>query len=209
VKIQDPYEIEKRSMEIITKEIGDLNCRPEEGAVIKRIIHTTADFDFAQLVVISPDVVESAVSSLKRGVGVVTDVSMVKAGINKRVLTQLGGKVRTYIGDKDVALKAKKEGVTRSVLAMRKAVQDKKNRIFLIGNAPTALFELIRLVRDGLAEPDLIIGTPVGFVGAAEAKEELMKTEIPYITVRGRKGGSPVAAAAFNAILYQIRELIL
>lgn len=202
--MQDPHEIEKRSMEIITEEIGALNCRPGEEAVIKRIIHTTADFEFAQLVLISPDAVASAVSSLKRGVGVVTDVSMVKAGVNKRVLTQLGGEVKTYIGDRDVALTARKEGVTRSVIAVRKAVQDKENRIFLIGNAPTALFELIRLVKDGLVEPDLVIGTPVGFVGAEEAKEELTKTDIPYITVRGRKGGSPVAAAALNAILYQI-----
>jgi precorrin-8X/cobalt-precorrin-8 methylmutase len=129
---------------------------------------------------------------------------MVKAGVNKRIISRLGGEVNTFIGDKDVAEMAKEEGITRSMMAMRKAVKDKKNRIFLIGNAPTALFELIRLIREEQAGVDLIIGTPVGFVGAKEAKDELMKTDLPYITVKGRKGGSPIAAAALNAILYMI-----
>ncbi|MFW6022821.1 MAG: precorrin-8X methylmutase [Halanaerobiaceae bacterium] len=206
MEIKDPRGIEKRSMEIISKEIGEMDCLFEEEAVIKRIIHSTADLDFAQLVTISPDAVKRGISSLKGGASVVTDVSMVKAGVNKRVISKLGGRVITFIADRDIAELAKKEGVTRSIIAMRKAVKDKKNRIFLIGNAPTALFELIRLVKEGLADIDLIIGTPVGFVGASESKEELIKTDIPYITVRGRKGGSPVAAAALNAILYQISD---
>ncbi|MTI61603.1 MAG: precorrin-8X methylmutase [Firmicutes bacterium] len=192
-------------MAIIKEELGELICPPEEEAVIKRVVHATADFEFARLITIAPGAVKKAVSSLKKGSNVVTDVSMVKAGVNKRILSALGAEVKTYIGDQDVALAAKEKGITRSMMAIRKAVRDKDNRIFLIGNAPTALFELINLLRSGQAELDLIIGTPVGFVGAREAKEELAKSKFPYITVKGRKGGSPVAAAAFNAILYLIQ----
>lgn len=205
MKIKNPQVIEERSMEIISQEIGKLDCLPEEEAVIKRIIHATADFEFARLIKIASGAIEKANKSLQNGSKVVTDVLMVKAGINKKILSHLGSEVRSYIGDEDVALRAKKEGITRAMLAMRKAVKDKENRIFLIGNAPTALFELISLIRAGQAEVDLIIGTPVGFVGAEESKEELIKSNLPYITVRGRKGGSPVAAAALNAILYMIR----
>jgi len=204
--LKSPRAIEERSMEIIKEAIGELDCLPEEETIIKRIIHATADFEFARLIRIAPGVIKEARKSLQNGSKVVTDVSMVKAGVNKRIISSLGGEVRTYIGDKDVAIMAKKEGITRAMMAMRKAVKDKDNRIFLIGNAPSALLELISLIREGQAEVDLIIGTPVGFVGAEESKEELLKTNLPYITVRGRKGGSPVAAAALNAILYMIRD---
>lgn len=204
--IQNPLEIEKRSMEIIREEIGSLNLLYEEETVIKRIIHATADLEFAQLTRISPGVLKIANDALKSGSQVVTDVAMVKAGVNKRILQTLGCEVKTYIADQDVHSEAKKAGITRSMAAMRKAIKDQKNRIFLIGNAPTALFELIRLVREERVRVDLIIGTPVGFVGAKESKAELMKTDIPYITVQGRKGGSPVTAAAFNALLYMIAK---
>lgn len=206
IEIKNPQAIEEKSMTIIKEELGELLCPPEEEAIIKRVVHATADLEFARLITIAPGAVRKAVESLKNGSNVVTDVSMVKAGVNKRILSSLGAEVKTYIGDQDVALAAKEKGITRSMMAMRKAVRDKDNRIFLIGNAPTALFELINLLRAGQAELDLIIGTPVGFVGAREAKEELVKTNFPYITVKGRKGGSPVAAAALNAILYLIRE---
>lgn len=204
--IQNPVEIEKKSMEIIREEIGSLNLLYEEETVIKRIIHATADLEFAQLTRISPGVLKIANDSLTSGSQVVTDVAMVKAGVNKRILETLGCEVKTYIADQDVYSEAKKTGITRSMAAMRKAIKDQKNRIFLIGNAPTALFELIRLVREERVRVDLIIGTPVGFVGAKESKAELIKTDIPYITVQGRKGGSPVAAAAFNALLYMIAK---
>lgn len=204
--IQNPVEIEKKSMEIIREEIGSLNLLYEEETVIKRIIHATADLEFAQLTRISPGVLKIANDSLKSGSQVVTDVAMVKSGVNKRILETLGCEVKTYIADQDVYSEAKKTGITRSMAAMRKAIKDQKNRIFLIGNAPTALFELIRLVQEERVRVDLIIGTPVGFVGAKESKAELMKTDIPYITVQGRKGGSPVAAAAFNALLYMIAK---
>lgn len=204
--INNPQEIERRSMQIITEEIGSLNRPLEEEAVIKRIIHATADLEYAQLTVISPGAVEAAINSLRDGAHVVSDVSMVKAGVNKRILKKLGREIRTYIADDDVLALAESEGITRSTAAIRKAVKDPLNRIFLLGNAPTALFELIRLIKEERVFVDLIIGTPVGFVGAKESKDLLIETDISYITVSGRKGGSPVAAAAFNAILYLMEK---
>jgi len=132
----------------------------------------------------------------------VTDVNMLKSGITKGKSRELNIKVDCFISNQEIATEAKKLGITRSMMSMRRAAQDKDNKVFAIGNAPTALFELIKLVKEGKAEPELIIGTPVGFVGAKESKEELEKLDIPYITVRGRKGGSPVAASIVNALLY-------
>src|SRR6056297_2037916 len=192
INIVDPEKIEEKSMEIIEKEIGKLNCSEEEKKVIKRVVHATADPDFVNLIQISHSALKSGLEALKKGVNIVTDVSMLKAGINKRKLASLGGKVNCYISDKDVAEKAKELGITRSMVSMRKAVEDKKNRILAIGNAPTALFEIIDLIKEGKVDFDLIVGTPVGFVGASESKEELAKLDIPHITVKGRKGGSPV-----------------
>jgi len=206
INIVDPEKIEEKSMEIIEKEIGKLNCSEEEKKVIKRVVHATADPDFVNLIQISHSALKSGLEALKKGVNIVTDVSMLKAGINKRKLASLGGKVNCYISDKDVAEKAKELGITRSMVSMRKAVEDKKNRILAIGNAPTALFEIIDLIKEGKVDFDLIVGTPVGFVGASESKEELAKLDIPHITVKGRKGGSPVAASIINALLYMIKD---
>jgi len=206
INIVDPEKIEEKSMEIIEKEIGKLNCSEEEKKVIKRVVHATADPDFVNLIQISHSALKSGLEALKKGVNIVTDVSMLKAGINKRKLASLGGKVNCYISDKDVAEKAKELGITRSMVSMRKAVEDKKNRILAIGNAPTALFEIIDLIKEGKVDFDLIVGTPVGFVGASESKEELAKLDIPHITVKGRKGGSPVAASIINALLYMIED---
>jgi len=206
INIVDPEKIEEKSMEIIEKEIGKLNCSEEEKKVIKRVVHATADPDFVNLIQISHSALKSGLEALKKGVNIVTDVSMLKAGINKRKLASLRGKVNCYISDKDVAEKAKELGITRSMVSMRKAVEDKKNRILAIGNAPTALFEIIDLIKEGKVDFDLIVGTPVGFVGASESKEELAKLDIPHITVKGRKGGSPVAASIINALLYMIED---
>jgi len=206
INIVDPEKIEEKSMEIIEKEIGKLDCSEEEKKVIKRVVHATADPDFVNLIQISHSALKSGLEALKKGVNIVTDVSMLKAGINKRKLASLGGKVNCYISDKDVAEKAKELGITRSMVSMRKAVEDKKNRILAIGNAPTALFEIIDLIKEGKVDFDLIVGTPVGFVGASESKEELAKLDIPHITVKGRKGGSPVAASIINALLYMIED---
>ncbi|GAB6100470.1 precorrin-8X methylmutase [Halanaerocella petrolearia] len=200
--LQDPKEIERRSMEIIKEEIGELDCSAKEEKVVKRVVHATADPEFTELVIISDEAIESGLQALESGANIVTDVNMLRAGINKRKVSALGGQVNCFISDKKVAKKAKEAGITRSMMCMRQAIKNKDNQVFVIGNAPTALFELIKLVKVDKANPALIIGTPVGFVGAKESKLELEKLDIPYITVRGRKGGSAVAASIMNALLY-------
>ncbi|MCK8825530.1 precorrin-8X methylmutase [Fuchsiella alkaliacetigena] len=200
--IKKPQDIENKSMKIIKAEVGDFDCSSEEEKIIKRVIHATADFDFKDLVIIADDAVEAGLKALRSGANIVTDVNMLRAGINERKLGALGGEIECFISDDQVAKDAKEEGITRSMMAMRKAVQNPQNKIFAIGNAPTALFELMELMEAGKAEPELIIGTPVGFVGAKESKAELEKMDIPFITVRGRKGGSSVAASITNALLY-------
>ncbi|SKC75687.1 precorrin-8X methylmutase [Maledivibacter halophilus] len=202
--IKNPYAIEEKSFEIITKELGDRTFPQDIGKVVKRIIHTTADFSFADITIISKGAIQQAKEGIKSGKNIYTDTKMAMSGINKKRLSEFGGKVLNFVSDQDIALKAKEEGVTRSIIAMRKAVEENPNGIFVIGNAPTALFELINQIRGGNVNPSLIVGVPVGFVGAAESKEELLKLDVPYILTRGRKGGSNVAAAIINAILYMI-----
>lgn len=202
--IKNPYAIEEKSFEIITKELGDKTFPKDIGKVVKRIIHTTADFSFADITIIKGNAIQKGKEGIKSGKNIYTDTKMAMSGINKRRLAEFGGEVLNFVSDEDVALKAKEEGVTRSIIAMRKAVKENPNGIFVIGNAPTALFELMNQIRMGNAKPSLIVGVPVGFVGAAESKEELLKLDVPYILTRGRKGGSNVAAAIINAILYMI-----
>ena len=203
MNIIDPEAIERESMKIISKIIGSLDCSLEEEKIIKRVIHATAAPEFTELVVISHDAVEKALNLFKQEVGLVTDVNMLKAGISKKKLEELNLTVDCLIARDDIIQKAKKRGITRSMMSMREAVKDENNKIFIIGNAPTALFELINLLEEGKAEHvELIIGTPVGFVGASESKEELKKIDLPFITVTGRRGGSPVAASIINALLY-------
>ncbi|MBM7557127.1 precorrin-8X methylmutase [Halanaerobacter jeridensis] len=200
--IQDPQEIERKSMAIIADELGELDCSPAEEKVIKRVVHATADPEIAESVIVSETAIESGLKSLEQGSNIITDVNMLKAGINSRKVNELGGAINCFISDEQIAEEAKEAGITRSMMCMRKAVQEQENKIFVIGNAPTALFELIKLVNAGQANPGLIIGTPVGFVGAKESKLELEKVDVPYITLRGRKGGSAVAASIMNALLY-------
>lgn len=202
--IKVPHLIEEKSFEIITEELGDKTFPEEIGKIVKRIIHTTADFQYADITVISSGAIESAKEALRRGVNIVTDTQMAKAGINKTKLGELGGEVHCYIGDADVAKKAKEKGITRAMVSMEKAIEDKKNEIFVIGNAPTALFELKRYIEEGRICPALVVGVPVGFVGAAESKEEFESMNVPYIITRGRKGGSTVGAAIINALLYML-----
>ena len=203
--LTDPRAIERKSMKIINEEIDQLSCTAKEEKIVKRVVHATAEVELAHSVIIADKAVESGLEALKNGKNIVTDVNMLRAGINKRKAAAMGSEINCFISDEKIAQKAKKEGITRSMMCMREAVQDPDNQIFVIGNAPTALFELIRLVRDGAADPSLIIGTPVGFVGAAESKLELEKLEIPFITLRGRRGGSAVAASIVNALLYMER----
>lgn len=197
-----PEEIETESFRIIDAEAGDHGWPREEWQVVRRAIHTSADFEYAQSMVLSDDVIEKAVEALRRGAGIVTDTNMALSGISKPRLTPLGCKVSCHVADPDVVKQAKAEGITRSIAAMRKAVANQDNRIFVIGNAPTALFELLRLIETGAASPALIIGLPVGFVGAEESKNALASGthDIPFITNIGRKGGSNVAAAVVNAL---------
>ncbi|MEF8798232.1 MAG: precorrin-8X methylmutase [Candidatus Bipolaricaulota bacterium] len=205
MNLNNPEAIEAKSFEIIEEELGSLDRKPEEARVIKRVVHATADSEFADLIEISPEAIASGKQGLEAGSNVVTDVNMLKSGINERILAELGGVLNCYISDKEVAARAEKLGITRSRVAMRIAVGLENNRVFAIGNAPTALNELIDLVEKGEMDPDLVVGTPVGFVGASEAKESLSDLDVPYITVHGRKGGSAVAASIVNSILYMFK----
>lgn len=200
-----PEEIEKRSFEIITEELGEKVLNPEEERIIKRVIHTTADFEYADNLVFSKGAVEKALNALKEGVPIVTDTNMGKAGINKRALKQAGGEVFCFMADEDVAKAAKENGTTRAAASMEKAARMEKDCIFAVGNAPTALIKLYELIKDGIISPRLVIGAPVGFVNVEQSKELILTLEeTPYIIARGRKGGSNVAAAICNALLYQI-----
>ena len=202
-----PMEIEARSFEIITQILGDRVLDPENELVIKRAIHTTADFDYADNLVFSEHAVKTGIEALRAGCDIVTDTQMAKAGINKTILASLGGEVHCFMSDADVAAEAKTRGVTRAFISMEKAARLQKPCIFAIGNAPTALAALEVLMEADALHPALIIGVPVGFVNVVESKELILaQHRAPYIIARGRKGGSNVAAAICNALLYQIRR---
>ena len=203
-EIVKPMDIEKRSFEIITELLGDRKLEPENELVIKRVIHTTADFDYADNLDFSPGAVAKGIEAMKNGCHIVTDTTMALSGINKTILGKLGGQVHCYIADPDVAEEAKARGITRSTVSMEKAAKLDKPCIFAIGNAPTALIALHDLMEAGKLNPALIIGVPVGFVNVVESKELIMSDNVPYIVGKGRKGGSNVAAAICNAMLYQI-----
>ena len=191
-----PMDIEKRSFAIITELLGDRRLDPENELVIKRVIHTTADFDYVDNLAFSGHAVQKAIAALRAGCDIVTDTQMVKAGINKTILASLGGEVHCFMS-----------GVTRAFVSMERAAALPKPCIFAIGNAPTALFSLEELMEAGKLRPALIIGVPVGFVNVVESKERIIEAAAaPYIVSRGSKGGSNVAAAICNAMLYQIRR---
>ena len=173
---------------------------------MKRCIHTSADFDYADNLAFSEDVVEKAMQAIKEGACIVTDTQMAKSGINKRALARYGGEVYCFMSDADVAEIAKKNGTTRATASMDKAAAMDKKLIFAIGNAPTALVRLYELIEDGKLDPALIIGVPVGFVNVVQSKELIMEADVPYIVARGRKGGSNIAACIVNALLYMIDD---
>lgn len=203
--ITEPMEIEKRSLEIIGEELT-VEIVPENEAVVKRVIHCTADFDYAENLCFSEGAVKTALEALRNGCDIVTDTQMAKSGINKKILGELGGTVHCFMSDEDVAQEAKERGTTRAQISMEKAAELEKPCIFAIGNAPTALLTLYDLIQEKKISPALIIGVPVGFVNIIESKEQIMTADVPYIVARGRKGGSNVAAAIVNAILYQIKR---
>lgn len=198
-----PREIEARSFEIITQELGDCPLVPGTEPIVKRCIHTSADFDYARNLCFSENVVEKALEAIRKGADIVTDTQMAKAGINKKILGTYGGQVYCFISDEDVAQTAKEKGCTRAAASMEKAASLGKDLIFAIGNAPTALVRLYELIQEGKLSPSLIIGVPVGFVNVVASKELIMElTQVPYIIARGRKGGSNIAACICNAFLY-------
>ena len=200
-----PSEIEKRSFEIIESELPreiDAEIKP----IVKRVIHTTADFDYVENLCFSDGVVQILKDAIKNGADIVTDTQMAKSGINKKRLASFGGEVHCFMADEDVAAAAKENGTTRAAASMEKAAGLGKDVIFAIGNAPTALVKLYELIRDKKINPIAIIGVPVGFVNVAVAKELIMTAGVPYIVARGRKGGSGVAAAICNAVIYEIKN---
>lgn len=199
-----PAEIEKRSFAIITTELGGRTFAPGVSEVVKRVIHTTADFDYADNLCFSENTVERAKAALEAGVTIVTDTNMALAGISKGTLEKLGGRAVCLMADADVAREAKARGVTRATVSMEHAAKLTGPLIFAIGNAPTALIRLHELIEEGAVQPALVIGVPVGFVNVVEAKELFIGGDTPYIIARGRKGGSNVAAAIVNALLYQL-----
>ncbi|WP_302948386.1 precorrin-8X methylmutase [uncultured Selenomonas sp.] len=203
--IKEPMTIENRSMELIAPHLAELHLDERETKLYSRLIHASGDVGYAPITRVHPQAIDAAIAALKRGVDIYTDVEMVRTGINKKKLASFGGTVHCLVADPDVATRAKAEGITRSMVAMRTFGKDMDGSIVAIGNAPTALFEVLRLVREEGIRPACIVGIPVGFVGAAESKAELAANDIvPYITVEGSKGGSPIAAAAVNALMYMI-----
>ena len=199
-----PSEIERASMNIIASEMRPWLGAPEELPVVKRVIHTTADFDFADNMRFSPDAVRLAREALKHGAPVVTDTNMAAAGINRAACARFGVEVVCRMADPAVREAAEARGTTRAVVSMEEAARATPNAVFAIGNAPTALIRLCELIDAGQCAPALVIGVPVGFVNVVESKERLLATKVPYIAAAGRKGGSPVASTIVNALLYGI-----
>ncbi|SHE99897.1 precorrin-8X methylmutase [Clostridium fallax] len=200
---KNPMGIEKRSFEIIGEEMGPHNFSERELQIVKRTIHTTADFQYKDLITISPKAIDEALELLKNGCKIYTDTQMIKAGINKKALEKLGCEIVNYVSTEKAYEIAKEKGITRSMAAIEMAI-DEGIEFFVFGNAPTALYRLLELYDKGAIKPKFVIGAPVGFVGASESKEELLKYDIENITIRGRKGGSTVAASIVNALLYMV-----
>ncbi|MBP2662318.1 MAG: cbiC [Firmicutes bacterium] len=203
--IKDPMAIETRSMEIIAPYLAEFHLDEQTIKVYSRIIHAAGDPDYATIIKVHPEAIAAGIAALKAGCNIFCDVEMVRTGINKRRLAQFGGQAFCLVADETVAQEAKAAGITRSMAAMRKFGTQLNGAIVAIGNAPTALFEVLKMIKEENIKPALIIGVPVGFVGAAESKELLHTTApVPYITVLGNKGGSPIAAASVNAVMYML-----
>ncbi len=199
-----PMDIERRSFELISEEAAGRIPEDERAMIIKRVIHTSADFDYIDNLCFSERAVSRAQEALRGGAWIVTDTTMALSGINKRSLALTGAEARCFIGDEDVAQEAKRLGVTRASVCVDKAARLGRPLIYAVGNAPTALIRLYELIQAGSFRPELVIGVPVGFVNVVQSKELIMQTDVPYIVARGRKGGSNVAAAICNALLYQL-----
>ena len=203
--IKDPSEIETRSMALIAPYLQGLNLDERHTKVFSRVIHAAGDPDYANHIRIHPEAIDAAIAAICKGADVFCDVEMVRTGISKKTLAQYGGQVQCLIADPTVATLAKEQGITRSMAAFRTFGHQLDGAVVAVGNAPTALFELFRLMEEENVRPAVVIGVPVGFVGAAESKDLLQeKSNAPYITVLGNKGGSPIAASILNALLYMM-----
>ncbi|MCC8163693.1 MAG: precorrin-8X methylmutase [Lachnospiraceae bacterium] len=202
IEIVKPMEIEKRSMEIITSELGGRSWPEPEFSIVKRCIHTSADFDYADNLCFSKNAAMLGVEALRRGACIVTDTKMAWSGINKKILADYGGEAFCFMSDEDVAREAKERECTRAAICMERGAALGREVIFAVGNAPTALIRLYELIQEQKVSPALIIGAPVGFVNVVEAKELIMTAGVPYIVPKGRKGGSNIAATICNAMLY-------
>lgn len=204
LELVPPREIENRSFEIIGEELQQrgITIPAEQESVTKRVIHTSADFEYAQTMCYSENAIAIARNLIRQGADIVTDTNMAMSGINKKMLAKFGGEVHCFMADEDVAAEAKARQVTRASVCMEKASKINKPVIFAIGNAPTALVSLYEMIQAGTYRPAFVIGVPVGFVNVEAAKELIMETDVHYIVNRGRKGGSNVAAAICNALIY-------
>lgn len=209
ISVVKPEDIEKRSMEIITSELNGRTWPEPQFSIVKRCIHTSADFDYADNLRFSKDAENIGVNALRNGAHIVTDTKMAAAGINKNKLKEYGGEVHCFISDPDVAAEAKERGETRATVCMERGAElaKKKPVIFAIGNAPTALIRICELIDSGELKPAFVIGAPVGFVNVVDSKEMIMERDVPYIVPKGRKGGSNIAATICNACLYYTGEL--
>ena len=194
--------IEDASMQVIENEIGSHNYNEKEWLIVRRVIHSTADFDFARnnSIIFHNDAIENGLNALKTGRSIVVDVNGVVGLINKQRVKEFGNNIICKISDSEIVLQAQKENKTKSQMSMRMASSDIDGGIVVVGNAPTALLEVIQMIKEKAVKPALVIGMPVGFISAAESKEELAKMDVPFITNKGRKGGSPSAAAIVNAL---------
>ncbi len=196
-----PQEIENLSFKIIEAEAGDHEFDDKQWPIVRRMIHTSADFEYIKTIRFNKDAIEKGIAAIQSGCKIFTDTNMARVGIRTKEITQFGGEVNCIIAEENVAKKAKNDGTTRALAAVDMACEDVGGGIYVVGNAPTALLRLIELIKEKKADPALVIGFPVGFVNAAESKEELMKLDFPYITNVGRKGGSNIAASIVNALI--------
>ncbi len=203
--IKNPHKIEERSFEIIGSELG-MDVPEEIKPTLFRIVHTTADFEYAALTAFHNDPIKKGKDALRAGCRIYADTKMIHAGVRDTLLKKFNCEVYTLVSDEEVADEARERGVTRSIVGMEKACKDKDTKIFLIGNAPTALFTLKDLIEEKKVSPELIVGVPVGFVGAMESKEEILKVAVPSIVTKGRKGGSTVAVSILNSLLIQLNQ---
>lgn len=201
-----PHEIEQLSFQIIDGEAGDHGFSTDQWPVVRRVIHTSADFEWQQMIRFHPQAIVSGVSAIRRGCPIITDTNMARAGIRQRDLARFGGTVNCYMTDERVAETAARKGITRAKAAVDVAAPSITGGIYVVGNAPTALLRLVELIDQGTLRPALVVGLPVGFVNAAESKALLLECDVPHVTNVGRKGGSNVAAAVVNALIIKAGE---